>query len=165
VAIMMGLGYPGGRIIDDLAKNGDAKAIRFPRAKLKKSAYEFSFSGIKTAVWHYLKTQDREPAEKHQADIAASFQEAVVDMLVAPTIKAATANSVGRIVLSGGVAANSRLREKMKEKAEAEGLQVFYPAPKFCTDNGAMIALAGYHWLKRGRRDDSRLNADADLTL
>jgi N6-L-threonylcarbamoyladenine synthase len=165
VAKMMGLGYPGGRIIDDLAKNGDAKAIRFPRAKLKKSAYEFSFSGIKTAVWHYLKTQDREPAEKHQADIAASFQEAVVDMLVAPTIKAATANSVGRIVLSGGVAANSRLREKMKEKAEAEGLQVFYPAPKFCTDNGAMIALAGYHWLKRGRRDDSRLNADADLTL
>jgi len=165
VAKMMGLGYPGGRIIDDLAKSGDAKAIRFPRARLKKSAYEFSFSGIKTAVWHYLKTQDREQVENHQADIAASFQEAVVDMLVTPTIKAATANGVGRIVLSGGVAANSRLREKMKEKAEAEGLQLFYPAPKFCTDNGAMIALAGYHWLKRGRRDDFRLNADADLTL
>ena len=86
-------------------------------------------------------------------------------MLVAPTIKAAKANGVERIVLSGGVAANSRLREKMKEKADAAGLQVFYPAPKFCTDNGAMIALAGYHWLKRGRRDDFRLNADADLTL
>jgi len=165
VAKMMGLGYPGGRIIDDLAKSGDAKAVRFPRAKLKKSAYEFSFSGIKTAVWHYLKTQNREQVENHQADIAASFQEAVVDMLVMPTIKAATANGVGRIVLSGGVAANSRLREKMKEKSEAEGLQLFYPAPKFCTDNGAMIALAGYHWLRRGRRDDFRLNADADLTL
>jgi len=165
VAKMMGLGYPGGRVIDNLAKSGDAKAIRFPRARLKKSAYEFSFSGIKTAVWHYLKTQHREQVENHQADIAASFQEAVVDMLVTPTLKAATANGVGRIVLSGGVAANSRLREKMKEKAEAEGLQVFYPAPKFCTDNGAMIALAGYHGLKRGRRDDFRLNADADLTL
>jgi len=165
VAKMMGLGYPGGRVIDHLAKSGDAKAIRFPRARLKKSAYEFSFSGIKTAVWHYLKTQHREQVENHQADIAASFQEAVVDMLVTPTLKAATANGVGRIVLSGGVAANSRLREKMKEKAEAEGLQVFYPAPKFCTDSGAMIALAGYHGLKRGRRDDFRLNADADLTL
>jgi len=165
VAKMMGLGYPGGRVIDDLAKSGDAKAIRFPRARLKKSAYEFSFSGIKTAVWHYLKTQGREQMANHPADIAASFQEAVVDMLVTPTIKAATANAVGRVVLSGGVAANSRLREKMKEKAEVEGLQLFYPAPKFCTDNGAMIALAGYHWLKRGRRDDFRLNADADLTL
>jgi N6-L-threonylcarbamoyladenine synthase len=165
VAKMMGLGYPGGRIIDDLAKGGDAKAIRFPRARLKKSAYEFSFSGIKTAVWHYLETQGREQVENHRADIAASFQEAVVDMLVTPTVKSATSHGVGRIVLSGGVAANSRLREKMKGKAEAQGLQVFYPAPKFCTDNGAMIALAGYHWLRRGRRDDFRLNADADLTL
>jgi N6-L-threonylcarbamoyladenine synthase len=89
----------------------------------------------------------------------------VVDMLVDPTVKAAAANSIGRIVLSGGVAANSRLRVKMKEKAEVEGLQVFCPAPKFCTDNAAMIALTGYHWLKRGRRDDFGLNADADLTL
>lgn len=165
VAKMMGLGYPGGRIIDDLAKSGDARAVRFPRARLKKSAYEFSFSGIKTAVWHYLKSGGGEEVRNSQADIAASFQEAVVDMLVAPTITAATANQVGRIVLSGGVAANSRLREKMTERAEAEGLQVFFPAPKFCTDNGAMIALTGYHWLKRGRRDDFSLNADADLTL
>jgi N6-L-threonylcarbamoyladenine synthase len=165
VAKMMGLGYPGGRIIDNLAKSGDAGAVRFPRARLKKSAYEFSFSGIKTAVWHYLKSGNAGEVKNSQADIAASFQEAVVDMLVAPTIRAATACGVGRIVLSGGVAANSRLREKMTERAEAEGLQVFFPAPRFCTDNGAMIALAGYHWLKRGRRDDFRLNADADLTL
>jgi N6-L-threonylcarbamoyladenine synthase len=165
VAKMMGLGYPGGRPIDNLAKSGNPKAVRFPRAKLKKSAYEFSFSGIKTAVWHYLKTEGEERWKNRQADIAASFQEAVVDMLVNPTIKAATANTCGRIVLSGGVAANSRLRAKMKEKADSEGLQVFCPAPKFCTDNAAMIALTGYHWLKRGRRDDFRLNADADLTL
>ena len=165
VAKMMGLGYPGGRVIDNLAKDGDRKAIRFPRARLKKDAYEFSFSGIKTAVWHYLKSQGEQPWESRKADIAASFQEAVVDMLVNPTIRAALAHEVRQIVLAGGVAANSRLRERIKERADAEGLEVFFPAPRFCTDNGAMIALAGYHWLKRGRRDDFRLNADADLTL
>jgi len=165
VAKMMELGYPGGRVIDQLARSGDRKAIRFPRARIRKSPYEFSFSGIKTAVWHYLKTQGRERWENRRGDIAASFQEAVVDMLVDPTVKAAAAGGIRRIVLSGGVAANSRLRELMKEKADAEGLEVFFPAPKFCTDNGAMIALAGTHWLKRGRRDDFRLNADADLTL
>jgi N6-L-threonylcarbamoyladenine synthase len=165
VAKMMGLGYPGGRIIDHLARDGDPKAIRFPRAKMKKGAYEFSFSGIKTSVWHYLNSQDKAQWEKQRAEIAASFQEAVVDMLVNPTIKAGVAYDVKRIVLSGGVAANSRLRASMKEKADDAGLEVFYPAPKFCTDNGAMIALTGYHWLKRGRRDDFRLNAVADLTL
>jgi tRNA N6-adenosine threonylcarbamoyltransferase len=165
VAKMMALGYPGGRIIDNLAKTGDPKAIRFPRARLKKSAYEFSFSGIKTAVWHYLNAQATQEGKTRQTDIAASFQEAVVDMLVTPTINAAVAHDVKRIVLSGGVAANSRLRARMTERADDEGMQVFSPAPKFCTDNGAMIALTGYHWLKRGRRDDYRLNADADLTL
>jgi N6-L-threonylcarbamoyladenine synthase len=163
VAKMLGLGYPGGRIIDQLAKNGDRAAIRFPRARFtRKESYEFSFSGVKTAVWQFLKTAA--PGVR-QEDIAASFQEAVVDMLVKPTVKAACAHGAGRIVLSGGVAANSRLREKMKEAAAAEGIQTFFPAPKFCTDNGAMIALTGYEWLKRGRRDDYTLNADADLTL
>ena len=165
VAKMMGLGYPGGRAIDNLAKGGNPKAIHFPRARIKKSSYEFSFSGIKTSVWHYLKSQPNPQWENQKADIAASFQEAVVDMLVKPTIKAALACGVKRIVLSGGVAANSRLREKMKETADAEGLETFFPSAKFCTDNAAMIALAGYHWLRRGRRDDFRLNADADLTL
>jgi tRNA N6-adenosine threonylcarbamoyltransferase len=165
VAKMMGLGYPGGRIIDHLAQGGNAKAKRFPRARLKSDAYEFSFSGIKTAMWHFLKTLPESEVKLKQADIAASFQEAVVDMLVHPTIKAATAYGIGRIVLSGGVAANSRLRAKMQEEAHAAGIKVFFPAPKFCTDNGAMIALTGYHWLTRGRRDDFRLNADADLTL
>ena len=162
VAKVMGLGYPGGRIIDDLARAGDRSAIRFPRARFSKDSYEFSFSGIKTAVWHYLKATG---GATRREDIAASFQEAVVDMLVEPAIKAARATGVERIVLSGGVAANSRLRAKMKEKAGAENIAAFFPAPKFCTDNGAMIALTGYEWLKRGRRDDYRLNADADLTL
>jgi N6-L-threonylcarbamoyladenine synthase len=162
VAKMMGLGYPGGRIIDNLANSGDRAAIRFPRARFRKDSYEFSFSGIKTAVWHYLKSA---AATSRQEDIAASFQEAVVDMLVQPAIRAARATGVRRIVLSGGVAANSRLRSKMSEKAGAEDIQTFFPAHKFCTDNGAMIALTGYEWLKRGRRDDYTLNADADLTL
>ncbi len=165
VAKMMGLGYPGGRAIDLLAKNGDPKAVRFPRARLKKSPYEFSFSGLKTAVWYHLKRVGEEQWKNSQADICASFQEAVVDMLVHPTIKAAGAYGVNRIVLAGGVAANSRLRASMSEKGHAAGLEVFCPAPKFCTDNAAMIALTGYHWLERGRRDDFRLNADADLTL
>jgi N6-L-threonylcarbamoyladenine synthase len=165
VAKMMGLGYPGGRIIDDLAKGGNPKAVRFPRAQIKKGSYQFSFSGIKTSVWHYLKARTREEWQNHLTDIAASFQEAVVDMLIMPTFKAALACGASRIVLAGGVAANTRLREKMTEKADAEGLKVYFSSPKFCTDNGAMIALAGYHALKRGRRDDFRLNADADLTL
>jgi len=165
VAKMMGLGYPGGRIIDQLAQHGDAKAIRFPRARLKGAAYEFSFSGIKTAVWHFLKSRAESEILAQQEDIAASFQEAIIDMLVRPTVKAAAMNGVPRIVLSGGVAANSRLRAKMSDEANAAGMEVFFPAPKYCTDNAAMIALAGYHWLRRGRRDDFRLNADADLTL
>jgi N6-L-threonylcarbamoyladenine synthase len=165
VAKMMRLGYPGGRTIDNLAQSGNPWAIRFPRAHVKKGSYEFSFSGIKTSVWHYLKSQSESQWEDHVPDIAASFQEAVVDMLVKPTVQAAIACRVTRIVLAGGVAANSRLRAKMTEQADAGGLKVYFPSPKFCTDNGAMIALAGYHALKRGRRDNFRLNADADLTL
>jgi N6-L-threonylcarbamoyladenine synthase len=165
VAKMLGLGYPGGRVIDQLAKKGDRRAIRFPRARVKKRSLDFSFSGIKTAVWHYLKTQPKEEWGQRIPDIAASFQEAVVDMLVEPTLTAAAAENVKRIVLAGGVAANSRLREKLKNRADAEAIEVSFPSPKFCTDNGAMIALTGYEWLRRGRRDDYRLNADADLTL
>ncbi len=165
VAKMMGLGYPGGRVIDGLAKSGDPKAIRFPRARLKKNSYDFSFSGIKTAVWHYIQSHGTPLSEHQRADIAASFQEAVVDMLISPTIQAAVAHGVTRIVLAGGVAANSRLRAKIAQKAAKESLEVYCPSPRFCTDNAAMIALAGYHSLKRGHRDDIRLNAEADLTL
>ena len=117
VAKMMGLGYPGGRVIDRLAGKGNSKAIRLPRARLKKGSYDFSFSGLKTAVWHYLKGIGDGQRESQQADIAASFQEAVVDMLVGPTLRAARDMDVRRIVLAGGVAANSRLRQKMKQTA------------------------------------------------
>jgi tRNA N6-adenosine threonylcarbamoyltransferase len=165
VAKMMGLGYPGGRVIDQLAKSGNPKAISFPRARMKKGSHDFSFSGLKTAVWHYLKEREKDAWEAEKADIAASFQEAVVDMLIAPTLRAATDLDVPRVVLAGGVAANSRLRQRMAEAARADGIDVHFPPPSLCTDNGAMIALAGYHMLKRGARDDLHLNADADLTL
>ena len=165
VAKMMGLGYPGGRVIDDLSRGAEPDAIRFPRARFSRGSYEFSFSGVKTAVWHYLRKQPQELGEEQRGAIAASFQEAVVDMLVKPTLNAALAGGVRRIVLSGGVAANSRLRARMKEDGETEGLEVYFPAPKFCTDNGAMVALTGYHRLRRGHRDDFTLNADPALTL
>jgi N6-L-threonylcarbamoyladenine synthase len=165
VAKMMGLGYPGGKVIDQLAKKGNPKAISFPRARMKKSSHDFSFSGLKTAVWQYLKRLGKDQWETQQADIAASFQEAVVEMLMAPTLRAARELNVKRIVVAGGVAANSRLREKLTEKTKEADMEVYFPSPAFCTDNGAMIALSGEHWLKRGRRDDFRLNADADLTL
>jgi N6-L-threonylcarbamoyladenine synthase len=165
VAKMMGLGYPGGRVIDHLAKTGDRDAIRFPRARLKKSPYDFSFSGIKTSVLQYLKSLDQHAWKARVPDIAASFQEAVVDMLINPTVNAAIAHKVNRIVLAGGVAANSRLREKINESAATKNLQVYFPSAKFCTDNAAMIALTGHHWISRGRRDDFAVNADADLTL
>lgn len=165
VAKMMGLGYPGGRVIDSLAKTGNRKAIRFPRARLKKSPYDFSFSGIKTSVLQYLRSQDHQAWKAHVPDIAASFQEAVVDMLINPAVSAAVAQGINCIVLAGGVAANSRLREKINERATADKLQVYFPSPKFCTDNAAMIALTGHHWIGRGRRDNFALNADAGLTL
>lgn len=161
VAKMMGLGYPGGRVIDQMAKNGDPRAIRFPRARMKSGSYDFSFSGIKTAVWHYLRTH----GDAQKIDIAASFQEAVVDMLIAPTMRATKNLSVERVVLTGGVSANSRLRIKMMERAKELGVEAYFPSPALCTDNGAMIALAGHHLLKRGRKDALGLNADADLTL
>ncbi len=165
VAKLLGLGYPGGRVIDQLAKQGNPKAISFPRARMKKGSYDFSFSGLKTAVFHYLKNNPEEVWREQKADIAASFQEAVVDMLIAPTMRIIDELKITRLVLAGGVSANSRLRAKMAEKGEEKGVEVHFPSPRFCTDNAAMIALAGYHLLKRGRRDDVGLNADADLTL
>jgi N6-L-threonylcarbamoyladenine synthase len=164
-AKLLNLGYPGGRVIDVLAQKGNPRAIRFPRARLKKGAYDFSFSGLKTALWHYLRMVESDKGRASTEDIAASFQEAVVDMLVVPTLKAVHDYDLRRVVLAGGVSANSRLRGRMGELAKTEGFELYYSSPALCTDNAAMIALAGDYKLVMGHRDDFALNADADLTL
>lgn len=168
VAKTMGLGYPGGRVIDDLARSGDPKAIRFPRARLKPQPgevrFEFSFSGLKTAVWQYVRDHSVD-SDAAAADIAASFQEAVVDMLLGTTFAAAHSLQCGRIVIAGGVAANSRLRHRAQETASEFGMTVGIPPLRYCTDNAAMIAVAASRRFERGESDPLSLNAVADLEL
>lgn len=167
VAKVLGLGYPGGRVIDELACSGDRQGIRFPRARLKPGRhgrrFDFSFSGLKTAVWHYV--QGQRPAGEDTATVAASFQEAVVDMLLDTTLAAASEVGARRLVVAGGVAANSRLRARVQEAGAEFGLAVSMPAFRYCTDNAAMIAYAGGWRLRRGQRDPWTLNASADLEL
>jgi N6-L-threonylcarbamoyladenine synthase len=158
VSKLLGLGYPGGPVIDRLAHEGDARAMRFPRAYLEKDSLDFSFSGIKTAVLHHVRKHGPEPV----ADLAASFQQAVVDVLVAKTLTAAGQCRTSRVVVTGGVAANSQLRREMHAVCAEAGLQLVIPPPRLCTDNGAMIAAAAHWRLHQGR---SQLEAEALLEL
>lgn len=159
VAKMVGLPYPGGIHIDRLAKDGDKQAIRFPRAQIKGAELDFSFSGLKTSVLTWLKANPN-PQGQGLADLCASFQEAVADPLTLKAIKAARRLGLERLVLAGGVAANSRLRELAAERAAEAGIALFLPPPRLCTDNGAMIAVAGTHAFLRGERATMELNAD-----
>lgn len=161
VAQYLGLGFPGGKVIDDLAKEGDSEAIRFPRPMLERDNYQFSFSGIKTAVRFFIeKARDTETLPEI-ADIAASFQAAVVDVLVGKTVRAAKAKNAKAITLTGGVAANRQLRESMRRAGEEFGAEVYYPRIQLCTDNGAMIAGVAYQKYQEGLRDTLDLNAYA----
>ncbi len=162
-AKMLGLGYPGGRVIDNIARRGNPTALRFPRAHLKTGKYDFSFSGIKTSLRQFLGSPER--IGREDADIAASYQEAVVDMLVTTTLRAARELELKRIVIAGGVSANSRLRHRMTEEGEQGGMRVFLPPLKLCTDNAAMIAFAGAWRLADGQRASLALNASATLRL
>jgi len=156
-ARMLGLGYPGGVVIDRLAKEGNPAAVAFPRAM--KGSVDFSFSGLKTALLNYIKGRKEPISEDEVPDIAASYQEAIVDVLVGKTLKAAEGASVPRVVVCGGVASNSRLRERFFEAGERMGTEIFIPPPVLCTDNAAMIAVAGNSLLCDGRRDGLDLNA------
>lgn len=165
VARVLGLGYPGGPLIDKLAKEGNPQAIQFPRVKMAQNSLDFSFSGVKTAVINYLHKLDQNGEEYNKADVAASFQAAVTDVLCEHTIEAAKKNGSKVIALAGGVASNSALRAKMSEMAEKEGIATVYPPPVLCTDNAVMIACAGYYGYLNGDRADMTLNAVASLDL
>jgi N6-L-threonylcarbamoyladenine synthase len=160
-AKMLGLGFPGGREIDQRAAAGDPAAIKFPRATLKRGGFDFSFSGVKTALRQYLLAGGGAALP----DVCASFQEAIVDMLVTPTLAAARELGSGAVVVSGGVSANRRLRARMTEAGIAAGIDVAFPRFAYCTDNAAMIGYAGRERLLRGERHDLGLNAVATLPI
>ena len=153
VARAVGLGYPGGPKVDKAAKEGNPHAIEFPRAKVGDNPYDFSFSGLKSAVLNYVNKQKMMGAEIVPEDIAASFQQSVVEVLVSKTIKAAKAHGVKKIALAGGVASNSALRTRMQEACERNGFYLSVPAPILCTDNAAMIGCAAYYEYIAGVRD------------
>ena len=165
IARFMDLGFPGGPLIDELARKGDPDAIRFPRAMLDSGDYDFSLSGLKTAVIRYVRTERAAGREPKPEDLAASFQEAVVDVEVAKTVRAAKEKGVGTILLGGGVVANSRLRELIEPAAKAEDIEVMFPSLELCTDNAAMIAAAGWSRLVRGERTPLDVRADPGLPL
>ncbi|HWM87476.1 MAG TPA: tRNA (adenosine(37)-N6)-threonylcarbamoyltransferase complex transferase subunit TsaD, partial [Kofleriaceae bacterium] len=165
VAKLLGLGYPGGVAIDRLARTGDPAAISFPRAMMKKqTGYEFSFSGLKTAVLVHLQTHGL-PSGQAMADLCASFQATVVELLVRKTRMAAGATGLANVQVCGGVAANSRLRSEMSAAGAEDGFRVHIPPPARCTDNAAMIAAAGAVRLERGERAGWDLSADSALPL
>jgi N6-L-threonylcarbamoyladenine synthase len=165
VARLLGLGFPGGPALDSLAAEGDPTAIRFPRAMEGSGDLDFSMSGLKTAVLRYLRAEQAAGHDVSSPDVAASFQEAIVDVQVSKTIAAAKGRGVDTVLLGGGVVANTRLRERMSVAGKAEGLRVWYPSLELCTDNAAMIAAVGAARLARGERSSLDIPADPNLRL
>jgi N6-L-threonylcarbamoyladenine synthase len=164
-AKMLGLGYPGGPIIDGLAQSGDPERVPFPRPYPTCSDLNFSFSGIKTALLYYLRDLEAAGKARHNPDIAAGFQQAIVEVLVKKTLAAAERVEVRDIVVTGGVAANSKLRTVFEVESRRAGVRVHIPTLRYCTDNGAMIALAGARLLARGRSADLDFEPRADWAI
>lgn len=165
VARAIGLGYPGGPKIDKLAKEGNPHAIDFPRAHMEDAPYDFSFSGVKSAVLNHLNKCRMTGEPVVEADIAASFQQAVVDVLVDNAIRAAKDYHMDRLAIAGGVASNGALRAAMEAACEKEGIRFYRPSPIFCTDNAAMIGVAAYYEYRKGTRHGWDLNAVPNLKL
>lgn len=165
IARVLGLGYPGGPKIEALAKEGNPEAVAFPQVEFKDNCYDFSFSGVKTAVINYIHKIEQKGGEYNKADVAASFQYAVTHALCRHALAAAKANSADKIVLAGGVSANTALRETFKCAAEENNMKFYCPPPVLCTDNAAMIGCAGYYKYLKGEFAGSNLNAVANLKL
>ncbi|AGB40308.1 putative glycoprotease GCP [Halobacteroides halobius DSM 5150] len=166
IARVMEIGYPGGPAIDKLATAGDAEAIDLPRPLVDEASYDFSFSGLKTAVLNYINNQKQRGEEISKPDLAASFQQAVVDVLKSKVTKAAYDKEVNQVILSGGVAANSQLQRELEKELTKVGIEFCYPELKLCTDNAAMIASAGYfNWQHNKEEAPFTLNANPSLKL
>lgn len=165
VARAIGLPYPGGPAIDKIAKNGDKSAIDFPRAFLEEGSLDFSFSGLKSSVLNYLNKAKMKGIEVNREDVAASFQQAVIDVLVEKSIKAVKDNNFNKLCIAGGVAANSALRNELEKRCKKENIEFLYPPIILCTDNAAMIACAGYYEYLKGNKSDLSLNAVPGLKL
>jgi N6-L-threonylcarbamoyladenine synthase len=165
IARFIGLGYPGGPEIDRLARGGDPTAFAFPRAMLHEPGYDVSLSGLKTAVIRELRRLEAARVEPDLADVAASFQEAIVDVQLIKTLRAVADEGLEQVVLAGGVAANSRLRERFQQECDTHGLRLLVPSIPLCTDNGAMVAASGANLLAAGEVADLRLAVDPNLPL
>lgn len=165
VARAIGLGYPGGPKIDRLSREGNPDAVRFPRAKVDGSEYDFSFSGLKSAVLNYLNSCEMKGIEVNKADVAASFQKAVVDVLVGHSLGAVREYGFDKFAIAGGVASNSSLRAAFETECARQGIRFYHPSPVFCTDNAAMIGVAGYYEYIKGTRSGYDLNAVPGLRL
>lgn len=165
VARAVGLGYPGGPKIDKAAEGGDPKAMEFPRGEVKDHPYDFTFSGLKSAVLNHINQMKMKGETIRVKDLAASFEASVTDSLVSRTLRCAKENGLNTVAMAGGVSANSALRKAMQAECDKAGLRCIYPEPVYCTDNAAMIAAAGYYDFLSGRWDDESLNAVPDLRL
>ena len=165
VARVLGLGYPGGPKIDRIAKEGNPEAIHFKRVFLEKDSFDFSFSGLKTAVLNHLNSEKQAGREVNRADVAASFQQAVMDVIVRKAVDACVLLKEKKLVLAGGVAANSKLREMLKKECASNGIELYCPSPILCTDNGAMIACSAYYKYMKEGEDDLTMDAYPYLEL